>query len=276
MSQLAVAHRRKPRMQLTTRLWPIERMVSDSIAFIREHEPPEGYFVGFSGGKDSIVTLKLVQMAGVQYEAYYSCTGIDPPEVVKFIKANYPDVKWLRPKKSFWAWFGKNPPPIRTARWCCDKLKKDVSLHIPIKSRIMGLRAEESGSRAKRGPISYMKKSKQTIYKPIFNWLEWHIWEFIEQQELPYPVLYDEGFHRIGCVVCPFKTGSDLRLNRIRYPGFYRTFEHAVRRWWNNGAVKTPGGMIERLGINSADEYLRWWYNDKTPCTCPSNDCAGV
>jgi phosphoadenosine phosphosulfate reductase len=276
MSQLAVSHRRKPRQQLTTRLWPIERMVSDSIAFIREHEPPEGYFVGFSGGKDSIVTLKLVQMAGVKHEIYYSCTGIDPPEVVKFIKRNYPDVQWLRPKRSFWEGVRTNIPPTKKARWCCDKLKKDPSKNIPLKTRIMGIRAEESRARAKRGSISYIKRTNQMIVKPIFNWLEWHIWEFIEEYGLVYPILYDEGFNRIGCVVCPFKNKDDLRLNKTRYPGFYKAFEHAVSCWWDSGRAKPSGGMIERLCINSADEYLAWWYNNKQPCTCPSNDCAGV
>ena len=27
--------------------------VKDAIAFLQQHEPPEGYFLGFSGGKDS-------------------------------------------------------------------------------------------------------------------------------------------------------------------------------------------------------------------------------
>lgn len=42
-------------------LMPLSRLIPESIAYIREHEPPEGYFVGFSGGKDSIVTLELVR-----------------------------------------------------------------------------------------------------------------------------------------------------------------------------------------------------------------------
>jgi phosphoadenosine phosphosulfate reductase len=273
MSKLAVAHRRKPRMQLTTRLWPIERMVSDSIAFIREHEPPEGYFVGFSGGKDSIVTLKLVQMAGVKHETYYSCTGIDPPEVVKFIKKHYPDVKWLRPKYSFWEGIRKRSAPLRMSRWCCDLLKKDPSKHIPLNNRIMGLRAEESSRRRSRGQVDHMKRGNQIIYKPIFDWLEWHIWEFIEQNDLPYPSLYDEGFHRIGCVVCPFLHGSKVRQHRQRWPGIYKTFEHAVKWRHENNPNKDKYAATK---YPTLEEYLRYWYDDKTPCTCPSNDCAGV
>jgi len=61
--------------------------VNDEIAIerIKSFEPPEGYYVAFSGGKDSIVVLDLVKRAGVKYDAYYHVTGIDPPELVHFI-----------------------------------------------------------------------------------------------------------------------------------------------------------------------------------------------
>ena len=49
--------------------------IRESVAFLREHEPPEGFFVGFSGGKDSIVTLALCRLAGVRHTAFYSCKG---------------------------------------------------------------------------------------------------------------------------------------------------------------------------------------------------------
>lgn len=81
---------RAPRLRPS--LFPLEYMVDEAIDFLREHEPSEGYFVGFSGGKDSIVTLELCRMAGVKHQAFYSCTGIDAPEVVRFIKLHYPSV----------------------------------------------------------------------------------------------------------------------------------------------------------------------------------------
>lgn len=89
----------------------LEDYVRESIKFLREHEPPEGYFVGFSGGKDSIVTLELCKMAGVKHEAFYSCTRIDPPEVVRFIREHHPEVKWLYPKMTFLAGIKRKCPP---------------------------------------------------------------------------------------------------------------------------------------------------------------------
>ncbi|GEM_PF-1612923 len=85
--------------------------IRESIDFLRQHEPPEGYFVGFSGGKDSITTLELCRLAGVKHQAFYTYTTIDPPEVVRFIRAHYPQVQWLRPAKSFFAFVATNAPP---------------------------------------------------------------------------------------------------------------------------------------------------------------------
>ena len=71
----------------------------EAIEFIIQNKPKDKpWFVGISGGKDSCVTKKLVEMSGVDAEYYYSATGIDPPEIVKFIKQNMPDVEFKKPK----------------------------------------------------------------------------------------------------------------------------------------------------------------------------------
>ena len=117
---------------------------TEAIAFLRENEPPEGFFVGFSGGKDSIVSLELCRIAGVKHQAFYSCTRIDPPEVVRFIRMHYPEVTWLYSKMTMWEAIQKKAPPLRMQRWCCDVLKKEPSDNHPLRHRIMGIRAEES------------------------------------------------------------------------------------------------------------------------------------
>lgn len=218
--------------------------IAESIDFLREHEPPEGYYVGFSGGKDSITTLALCKLAGVKFQAFYSCTRIDPPEMYPFIKANYPEVKWLFPKESFWKMIVSKQPPFRHIRWCCSELKKAPSRYIPLKNRVMGIRAEESSRRAGRPRVDKYK-SGQTLYKPVFNWPEWAVWEFIEARKIPYPSLYDEGFDRIGCVVCPFIFGASegkkkrLEFYQKRYPGIWRCFKLACQKWFEK--IKARG-----------------------------------
>lgn len=238
--------------------------IRESIDFLRKHEPPEGYFVGFSGGKDSITTLQLCKLAGVRHQAFYSCTRIDPPEVIRFIKREHPEVTWLFPETTMWRGIVEKMPPLITRRWCCDVLKESTGKNIPLKHRLMGLRAEESSKRAKRPRIDVVAR-KETLYKPIFSWPEWAVWEFIEALSLPYPSLYDEGFNRIGCIVCPYLLGANAakvarRAQAMnRWPGMWKTFEHAVKRWWMKKQAlekndnTTPG--------ETADDYWQAYLN---------------
>lgn len=68
-----------------------------AIRRIKLHEPPEGYYVAFSGGKDSCVILDLVKRAGVKFDAHINLTTVDPPEVIRFVRQQYPEVTMEKP-----------------------------------------------------------------------------------------------------------------------------------------------------------------------------------
>jgi len=230
-----------------------------AIEFLREHEPPEGYMGCFSGGKDSEVIEHLAKLAGVKVEWYYSLMP-DPPELIQFIRKHYSHVKILRPKFSYWEGVSKIYPPHFHGRWCCDKIKESPSRAIPLKHRILGIRAEESSGRAKQGWINQFTK-KRINYHPIYDWLEWEVWEFIEHHNLPYCKLYDEGFSRLGCIVCPMRAKTkELELWKKRFPAHFKLFEKQAYKWW------------ERIGFHRQsirgytklfDEFLDNWYRGK-------------
>lgn len=256
---------RKPR-QVAMFEKDVAQVVDDSIALLRAKEPPEGYFVAFSGGKDSIVMYDLVKRAGVKVsQVVYSATGIDPPEVSQFIRAHYQEVTWQRPKESFWALLKRNGPPSKFRRWCCRLLKESSTP--PGSSLLVGVRAEESVKRSKYKAIEPDKRRKLTIIRPILHWLEWHIWDYIEDRGLPYPQLYDEGFERIGCVVCPFLTGRNphrILRNKKRWPKLFKTFEKCVRIYWNTHreGVPRPKELREdAIWYERFEDFLCAWYH---------------
>lgn len=209
----------------------MKEKIEETIHYIQEHSPPEGYYLGFSGGKDSIVLYDIALKSKVPFQAYYSCTGIDPPEITRFIRKHYPTVTFLFPKRHFFKEMEKKGIPMRMQRWCCNFLKKDPGKKIPLPYRLMGIRKEESFRRASRPKIDYHKSYKQLIVKPIFDWLEWEIWEYIEKNKLPSSELYDD-FNRLGCVVCPFVTGKKQELHKSKWPKIYAYFELAFAKTW--------------------------------------------
>ena len=64
-----------------------------------EHYNGEVY-VSFSGGKDSTVLLDIVRSMYPDIEAVFSNTGLEFPEIVKFIKT-FDNVTIIKPKMTF-------------------------------------------------------------------------------------------------------------------------------------------------------------------------------
>ena len=71
-------------------------LLEATIERIKAFEPPEGYFLAFSGGKDSVVIKALADMAGVKYDAHYQLTSVDPPELVQLIAIDIQTITRMR------------------------------------------------------------------------------------------------------------------------------------------------------------------------------------
>ncbi|HAK87609.1 MAG: hypothetical protein A2X55_08800 [Nitrospirae bacterium GWB2_47_37] len=265
--------------------------INEAIDFLREHEPPEGYDVRFSGGKDSIVMYDIVKKSGVKYIVHYNFTTIDPPEVTRFMLTNYPEIKWLRPKKTFFQYMLSAGLPTKKKRWCCDKLKHRVHPRGGPKRIIVGIRSEESPKRAQRGRIVWNKDSRKMQYCPIFHFDEDEVWEYIESNNLSYPDLYNQtggNFKRLGCVVCPFlcRSGGILQRHKERWPRFYEKFEKTVEVYF-----RSKEEWYKSKGVYTAGQLLEMWYKSESlfkeedsdsqcclfpPGALPSGDCQTI
>ena len=130
--------------------------VTLAIKRLQLNEPPEGYYVAFSGGKDSCVILDLVKKAGVKYDAHFNVTTVDPPpELTKFVHDNYPEVTMEKPPMSMRRLIEKNMIlPTRLARYCCKTYKERGGNGRFV---VTGIRHAESSRRAKRKLIGCVK-----------------------------------------------------------------------------------------------------------------------
>lgn len=141
--------------------------VEASIERLKAFCPPEGYYVAFSGGKDSQCVYHLCKMAGVEFDAHYNVTSVDPPELIRFIKKNYPDVIWDYPRDkdgkvvTMWNLIPrKQMPPTRLARYCCEWFKESSGQG---RITVTGVRWAESANRAgNQGVAVFFGKPKST------------------------------------------------------------------------------------------------------------------
>jgi len=228
-----------------------------AIRIIKEHEPQEGYHVAFSGGKDSTVVYDLVKGSSVKYQVYFCCTTVDPPELLRFIRKEYPEVIWLRPKLSMYQLIIKKGLPIRTSRFCCEHLKEYAGNNETI---ITGIRWEESNSRKCRDFYEKDNRKEKWYVNPIIDWEEWEVWEYIEKNNLPSCELYDSQ-SRIGCIGCPMQYYKQRQRELNRYPRYKRMYLKAIRKRMEKGffgKFKDEYDVYEWwVGNIGMDEYLR-------------------
>jgi len=239
--------------------WDGRSKIDKAVARLRQFEPPEGYHLAFSGGKDSVTIKVLAQMAGVKFDAHYQVTTVDPPELVQFIKGQHPDVERHRPEMSMFRLMllpRHLMPPLRQQRWCCEALKERGGEGRFV---VTGIRWAESTNRQTRQMVERCVPLRKRMLHPIIDWLDSDVWAFIHQEGVSYCCLYDEGFERLGCILCP-NEGNPGRIQQQmdRWPRFVKAYIHTFDRLVE--ARKTRG-----LKCTWADgqEMFDWWIDRK-------------
>jgi len=228
----------------------LQKRIDQSIQQMKDCEPPEGYFLAFSGGKDSCVLLDLAKKAGVKFDAHYHLTTIDPPELVRFIKT-FPEVQIDKPEYTFWQLVKKELiPPTRKIRYCCRYLKEGYGDN---RVCLVGIRAKESSNRANRKLVGRCEKRNKQWVSPLLYWASTDIWNYIYSRGLRYCKLYDEGRDRLGCILCPYR--NKHRLEDVeRFPTYARTAV-IVFNW----VVKERKRLGRKCTWKDGQEMFDWW-----------------
>jgi phosphoadenosine phosphosulfate reductase len=230
----------------------IQRLKQFEEAAISKH--PDGFYVAYSGGKDSDVILNLVRKSGVKYTAHHNLTTCDPPECVRHVKQQE-DVTIHRPKLSMWQLIRKKGmPPRRNARYCCEVLKEGGGAGRLV---VTGIRWGESHRRSNRQMLEncWRVKSKQFL-NVIIDWSKADVWAYIKAEGIDYCCLYDEGFDRVGCVLCPMS--RNVKRDMARWPKLCKAWEKAVK-----ATFKFDSG--KRFNFNNPQEYWEWWLDRDRP-----------
>ena len=222
--------------------------VEVAIMRLQSFEPPEGYYFADSYGKDSSTVRDLLRLAGVKHDTHYSQGGIDPPELVRFGRRYHPEAIIERPAMSVWKGIMIHGMPRRQSRWCCELIKEKSGKGRRV---VTGIRWEESARRRSRRMFEVCRTDGTKMFlHPIIDWTSAEVWEYIHTNDIPYCQLYDEGFKRLGCVLCPMTRNTDFQIKR--FPKLAEAWKRACYRYYEKGSEG-----VKRWA--TAEDFWQWW-----------------
>lgn len=208
----------------------------------------DAFHVSFSGGKDSVVTLDIVQRAipHNDFIVIFGDTGMEFPDTMDVVEQTRIDcekkgIQFLIAKAKTnpldnWKIFG---PPSNTIRWCCSVHKTTPQLlllrEIFEKSDItemafVGVRRDESVKRSLYDYTSLGTKHKgQYSCNPIINWGSAEVYLYIYSRNLLLNEAYKKGNNRAGCLVCPMAGDRQEYIRNQCYPNEISQFINIIK-----------------------------------------------
>lgn len=194
------------------------------------------FYVAFSGGKDSVLVLDLVQRA-LPHNAFKVLFGdtrmefSDTYSVVNQVESNCKEmgIEFIRSQsilspKETWKQFG---PPAQKIRWCCSvhkttpqilKLREILNKTNFRGMAFTGIRAQESASRAEYEDISFGEKIRgQFSCHPVLDWNSAELFLYIYSHKLILNEAYKKGNSRAGCLVCPLAGYKNMWFKEQSY-----------------------------------------------------------
>lgn len=220
----------------------LEALVQDTIKkvfniYVSYRKKVDIFYVAFSGGKDSVVALDIVQRAlpHNEFKVVFGNTNMEFPTTTELVqklsrKCSDEDIEFLEAasnmtSKESWNIFG---PPARKVRWCCTVHKTAPVINMLSDKfangklrcvMITGVRGDESVSRSGYDEMSMGKKmAGQYSFHPILEWSSAEIYLYIYSQGLLLNDAYKYGFNRVGCIMCPNSSEKHEYIKRQCFP----------------------------------------------------------
>jgi len=223
----------------------------EAIELLQACEPPEGYYLGNSGGKDSAVCENLLRRAGVRFDAHYCVSPIDPPQVREHLKRYYPETIWEYHARGFFQKILTHGMPNRKRRWCCEYIKEAGGAG---RVKVLGMRRIESGTRKSYKCLQDNPRLGMLVL-PIVGWSDADVWQYIYENHLPANPLYKFGFSRIGCILCPYCGQDEIKQSLVLFPRVVNCWRMASDRFFADRIKR--GKPLKRF--KTSDELWAWF-----------------
>ena len=190
----------------------------------------------------------------------------------------------------------KGIPPTRLVRYCCGVFKEGTEKNKVV---ALGVRAAESKRRQNRdifstsvgklanskhfslshvqevfkdakeqdevwdcALVTTARKHKTILVNPIYEWTDAEVWEYIHENNIAYNELYDMGYSRVGCILCPLANKREKQRDILTFPAYkeryIKAFEKMLEVRKERGKDDGNGGVWK-----DAESVFKWWIEDK-------------
>jgi|GEM_PF-720963 len=219
---------------------------------LEEYQP----VVSFSGGKDSVATTLALREHEIEARHVFADTGWESEQTTDYVReigqklgipievveTTPPELEpWVEElvaeaEKRLGRRFGALPrgmlhrggTPLRIGRWCTIeyKLRPIKAYHERVSDEtgldvvnVVGVRAEESLSRARRETWYLDRQWDGYMWLPIHHWRTDDVLRIHQRHGIPVNPLYRKGHDRVGCYPCILARKDEIRLIAQLEPG---------------------------------------------------------
>ena len=77
--------------------------------------------------------------------------------------------------------------------------------------------------------LGCIRGKESLLISPIINWTDDDVWTFLNTLGITHCELYDQGWHRIGCIGCPMSSAKQKILENERWPHVKRNWIKAIK-----------------------------------------------
>ncbi|MEM0380367.1 MAG: phosphoadenosine phosphosulfate reductase family protein [Desulfurococcaceae archaeon] len=188
----------------------------------KQREWVDSVIIPWSGGKDSTAALLLALSVFSKniVKVLYVDTGLEFPHTIRYVEELSNKlgidiyVKHAGIDRELLS--GNKPFPTHENRWCTEIKISTVMKSIAELSSgntliITGDRDSESLKRSIRPPLRIVDE-KTRIASPLKFWSTAHVQLYLISKNIPLNPLYDRGFYRIGCYICPSLRSWELYI----------------------------------------------------------------
>jgi 3'-phosphoadenosine 5'-phosphosulfate sulfotransferase (PAPS reductase)/FAD synthetase len=239
----------------------LRALEADAVAFVDEVSTyyPADPVLYFSGGKESVVMLRLLEKAARRSNVIFVGTGVDFPEDAQFMLEelkpaldNNPLFHFemnLAPPERFLSVFREQGTLDARSAWCRKYIKAPLKGEITARLygdqhfvAFEGSRWYENDFRRSHPRINFAEGYDRQVWAhPLAEWTGLDVWSYIFLEDLKINPMYFQGFQRTTCWLCPIVNPFHLDQSRKRYPELWKTIRGLELKGFDGGDnLNTP------------------------------------